>query len=100
MNRKYFFPVVLLVIFSGFSIIHFTITPDNISTQLKWAAKAGAKKTPHRKKVFNVSSFGARNDGTTLNTKPIQAAIDACASKGGGMVTFDTGSFVTEFFIY
>ena len=75
-----------------------TTKPNITSSQvpdLKWASKAGAKKTPHRKKVFNVSSFGARNDGTTLNTKPIQAAIDACASKGGGMVTFDTGSFVT-----
>ena len=57
----------------------------NITTgqvpDLKWAAKAGAKKIPHRKKVLNVSSFGARNDGTTLNTKPIQTARDECASK-------------------
>ena len=74
------------------------ITPSQASGQLpdlKWAAKTGAKKIPHRKKVFNVSSFGARNDGTTLNTKAIQAAIDACALAKGGIVTFDTGSYMT-----
>ncbi|MGD0340515.1 MAG: glycosyl hydrolase family 28 protein [Bacteroidales bacterium] len=69
--------------------------PSGQTPDLKWAAKAGAKKTPHGKKIYKVSLFGARNDGTTLNTKAIQDAIDACASKGGGMVTFDTGSYVT-----
>jgi polygalacturonase len=61
----------------------------------KWAEKAGAKKLPRGKKIFKVSDFGARNDGITLNTKSIQAAIDACQGKGGGIVTFDTGSYIT-----
>ena len=29
-------------------------------------------------KVFEISQFGARDDGTTLNTVAILAAIDAC----------------------
>jgi polygalacturonase len=95
MIRKSLFPVILLVIFSGYSINSAALTPENIPTDLKWAAKVGAKKTPHGKKVYNVSSYGARNDGITLNTKAIQDAIDACSLAKGGIVTFDTGSYVT-----
>jgi polygalacturonase len=95
MNNKFLLLVILLVIFSGYFSNSEAIVPDNIPTELKWASKAGAKKTPHQKKIYNVSSFGARNDGTSLNTKTIQAAIDACASAKGGVVTFDTGSYVT-----
>ena len=62
---------------------------------LSWAEKTGAKKIPEKKKVFNAITYGAVNDGKTLNTRAIQSAIDACASKGGGIVTFDTGSYVT-----
>ncbi len=40
---------------------------------------------------FNIKSFGAKNDGKTLNTKSIQAAIDACAKAGGGEVVIPTG---------
>jgi len=41
------------------------------------------------------NKYGARNDGSTLNTKAIQAAIDDCCKKGGGVVTFDTGAYMT-----
>jgi len=62
---------------------------------LKWEKKAGARKIPKGKKVFNVAAFGAKNDSLTMNTKAIQAAIDACAERGGGIVTFDAGNYVT-----
>jgi polygalacturonase len=68
---------------------------SGMNPDLKWTAKAGAKKLPRAKKVYNVLSFGAKNDGITLNTKAIQDAIDACALKGGGVVAFDTGRYVT-----
>lgn len=45
--------------------------------------------------VFNVEDFGAKGDGTTLNTVSIQAAIDSCSSKGGGIVLFDSGNYLT-----
>ncbi len=50
---------------------------------------------PDQKNVFNVTDYGAINDGKTLNTKAIQAAIDACAAKEGGIVTFDPGEYLT-----
>jgi len=82
--------IIYLIITGSLSYGQTAGIPD-----LKWASKVGARKIPSGKKIYNVRDWGARNDGKTLNTKAIQAAIDACTSKGGGIVTFDTGSYVT-----
>ena len=42
-----------------------------------------------------IKSFGAVADGVTVNTAAIQAAIDACASAGGGRVTVPAGIYKT-----
>ncbi|MBQ6471446.1 MAG: hypothetical protein IJJ33_05645 [Victivallales bacterium] len=44
---------------------------------------------------MNIVDFGAVADGKTVNTKAIQAAIDACVAVGGGVVTVPAGVFVT-----
>jgi len=44
---------------------------------------------------FNVTSFGAVADGTTINTRAIQKAIDACTEKGGGTVFIPSGEFLS-----
>lgn len=44
---------------------------------------------------INILDFGAVADGVTLNTKAIQAAIDKCASAGGGRVLVPSGVFKT-----
>lgn len=62
---------------------------------LTWAKDVGARSEPQGKERFNVASFGAIADGTTMNTKAIQAAIDACSKTGGGIVTFAPGSYLT-----
>lgn len=46
--------------------------------------------------MFNVVSFGAVGNGTTMNTSAIQAAIDSCHNTGGGMVYFPSGNFLTS----
>ncbi|TWI65460.1 glycosyl hydrolase family 28 [Pseudoduganella lurida] len=43
---------------------------------------------------FSVAKYGAKADGKTLNTKAIQAAIDA-AAKSGGTVVFPAGTYLT-----
>jgi polygalacturonase len=47
------------------------------------------------KYIFDVREFGARGDGNTINTKSIQAAVDACAKVGGGRVVVPAGKFLT-----
>jgi len=44
---------------------------------------------------YNITSFGAKGDGKTLNTTFIQHAIDKCHESGGGTVIIPPGEFVT-----
>jgi polygalacturonase len=46
-------------------------------------------------KSCDARKYGAKADGTTKDTKAIQAAIDDCASAGGGTVTLSGGTFLT-----
>jgi len=45
-------------------------------------------------KIYNVRDFGAKGDGTTLDTAAVQAAIDACTKDRGGVVLIPAGDFV------
>lgn len=49
-------------------------------------------------KDYFIKDFGARPDGITLNTQIIQGAIDFVASRGGGKLIFETGSYLTGTF--
>jgi hypothetical protein len=43
----------------------------------------------------NVKDYGATGDGTTLDSKAIQKAIDACTQQGGGKVIFPAGKYLS-----
>jgi polygalacturonase len=60
-----------------------------------WADKVGAKTFPSKKTLFYADAYGATGDAKTINTTAIQKAIDACAAKGGGIVTFKPGRYLT-----
>ena len=60
-----------------------------------WTQKVGASQFPHRTQLFWVNDYGAISDTIHLNTLAIQKAIDACAKKGGGIVAFKKGTYVT-----
>ena len=44
---------------------------------------------------FCVNDFGAKADGTATNTQAIQQAIDSAAAAGGGLVTFQKGTYLS-----
>lgn len=46
-------------------------------------------------RVFHTNDYGAKGDGTTVDTKAIQAALDAAAKAGHGIVTFAPGTYLT-----
>ena len=45
-------------------------------------------------RMYNVRDFGAKGDGTTLDTAALQSAIDACTKDQGGTVLVPAGVFV------
>jgi polygalacturonase len=74
------------------------VTKSNSSEAVpmeQWTQQVGAKTTPQQTAVFKINDYGAVNDGKTLATKAIQAAIDACSAAGGGIVTFNPGEYLT-----
>jgi Glycosyl hydrolases family 28 len=45
-------------------------------------------------RLYNVRDFGAKGDGVTFDTAPVQAAIDLCNKDKGGTVLVPAGDFV------
>lgn len=44
--------------------------------------------------VYDVRDYGARGDGKTLDSPAINAAIETCASEGGGRVVLPAGNYL------
>ena len=59
------------------------------------AAAAPKEKTAPRSGRVNVLEYGADPGGSVLNTKAIQASVDACSQAGGGTVCFPPGRYLS-----
>lgn len=60
-----------------------------------WEKLPVAQLPSFKKDTINIKTFGAKNDGVTLNTKNINNAIAACSKKGGGVVVVPEGIWLT-----
>ena len=92
-NRREFlekFAVGAVAIPAGIAASNPVFAGTSASEMAQGQSNAGLPKF-----VFDVREFGARGDGNTINTKSVQAAVDACAKAGGGKVVVPTGKFLT-----
>ena len=48
------------------------------------------------KKIFDVRDFGAKGDGTTVDTEAIQNALNQSESAGGGVVRLSSGTYLSK----
>jgi polygalacturonase len=62
------------------------------SGNLNAVVAAGA---PSPGKRYVITDHGAVGDGTTVNTKALQAIIDRCAADGGGIIVVPAGTFLS-----
>jgi polygalacturonase len=62
-----------------------------LSALLFIALKVSAQKAP----MYDIRTFGAKGDSSTINTVAIQTAIDQCNKDGGGVVLVAAGKYVT-----
>ena len=59
-----------------------------------FAASAGPNDQAPSLGLFDVRTYGAAGDGRTLDTQPVNKAIEAAAAAGGGVVVFPAGSYL------
>ena len=72
------------------------LTVQTLSAQpYSWSNLPTIHKPSFKKDTVNITKYGAVPDGVTLNTKGINAAIDACARQGGGVVLVPKGLWLT-----
>lgn len=71
-------------------VAHFSVCLTATAQKLPVIQQAAFKKD-----TFRILTYGAKADGISLNTTAIQAAIDACNKKGGGVVLIPKGLWVT-----
>ena len=68
-----------------------TITTALVAVLLTACATRGSAVKP----TFSVRDFGAKGDGTTLDTKAIQDALDTCDKAGGEIVVLPKGTYLS-----
>ncbi len=82
------------VIGLGLAFAALTGRPASAQTY-SWTNLPKISQPVFRKDTLNITAYGAKPDGYTLNTKAINAAILACSQKGGGVVLVPAGLWLT-----
>jgi hypothetical protein len=82
----------------SFSRRRFASLAPGLFASPAWLTKASATQQPSAEALgvyFNVRDFGASGNGSRVETSLLQAAIDACANAGGGVVYFPAGTYLS-----
>lgn len=99
-NRLRIYTSLLCLFLAGFSLCSMaqvakawksSAQPEKEIKVLRGKIKAPVFKS----RDYDITSFGAKGDGKTLNTEAIKKAIEACSAKGGGRVIVPQGTFLT-----
>jgi polygalacturonase len=77
------------------AVFWFSNAISQSTTAYSWTNLPQIKQPVFKKDTLLITTFGARPDGHTLNTKAINAAIEACSKKGGGVVVVPAGLWIT-----
>jgi polygalacturonase len=73
-------------------------TPLMLLAALLWTLPLFSQPTSTFNGICNVRNFGAKGDGSVLDTEAISNAIHACSQAGGGTVLFPAGTYLTGTF--
>lgn len=86
-----------LILLLNFTFINFTLSqlPEDDFFKGNWVDIAGYKGFVFPTDTFNIMDYGAKNNGIEITTQNIQAALDACAAAGGGVVFIPYGKYLT-----
>src|SRR5699024_2319265 len=88
---------ILLTVISGVVFLCKTITAQQLNENKKysWDNLPEVIVPVFREDTLDIRSFGAIDDGRTLNTESINTAIQACSEKGGGVVLVPSGYWMS-----
>jgi polygalacturonase len=87
LTRRQTFPALALAVGSG-------LIPAHAARVDRRVAKSAYREADRGASTYNIRDFGAKGDGTTLDTAALQGAIDACAADKGGIVLVPAGTFL------
>ncbi|OQP61246.1 glycoside hydrolase [Niastella vici] len=82
--------IFLLAISAGMALL--TYAQNGTYT---WANLPRVQVPVFKNDTINITRFGAKPDGITLNTEAINKAIEACSQAGGGVVYIPQGIWLT-----
>jgi polygalacturonase len=91
MKQKLVLPFIVFA-WASFPFIAFSFRPRRFPDQLKCI---GSDKKIIGSDVFNIKDYGATGNGITLDSKAINAAIEAAAKVGGGTVYIPAGDYLS-----
>lgn len=89
MKPLHFFSVATLLAFASSALLAQSTTPYS------WKNLPKVTQPVFRKDTINITRYGAKPDGMTLNTQAINTAIEECSKKGGGVVVVPPGLWLT-----